>query len=166
MKRALQAVFVVCVVAGCPDPKTGKLNPYLTARTIINQASLSLPVAEGIFNQWAAQQADVEKRIKAQLKFARVKTAVANGIRLAHHGVNIAEQAREDPNAAKLLAHADAAWKDLYRFLDSLLVSGDSEVVVVVGPRPDSGGPTVGAKKSALSMKGSPLLALPVSLIP
>lgn len=175
MKRLLLALLVAVIVTACPDPQTGKIDPYLTAHTIINQASLALPVAEGIFNQWLYQQTDAEKAKKAQLAFAKVKTAVANGFKLAHDGVAIAKQAKEDPDVSKLLAQADTAWKDLYKFLDDLLAPGDTPIVVAVaGGTTEGGGAAsqpaapegVGVKKSAVKMKPSPMMALPKSVIP
>lgn len=176
MKRLMLALLAAIIVAACPDPNTGKIDPYLTAHTVINQASLALPVAEGIFNQWLYQQTDAEKAKKARLTFAKVKTAVANGFKLAHDGVEIAKQAKEDPDIGKLLAQADTAWKDLYKFLDDLLAPGDTPIVVAVGTGAAEGGAPasqpasttggIGVKKSAVKQKPSPIMALPKSIIP
>jgi len=159
---------------GCPNPETGKVDPYLTAHTVINQVSLAVPIAQGIFNQWLYAQTDAEKIKTAQQTFAKIVTAVSNGFKLAHDGVDIAKQAKEDPNVSKLMAQADAAWKDLYKFLDDLLDKGDPGVVVAYGAGAAEGGaaasqPTtsgVGVKKSAITVKKSPMMALPKTLIP
>ena len=56
MKRAFTFLIVVGLLgpplSGCPNPETGKIDPYLTAKTIINQAQTALSLADGIFNQW------------------------------------------------------------------------------------------------------------------
>ena len=169
MKRLVLAVVVALLMGGCPDPQTGKIDPYLTAHTVINQASMALPIAEGIFNQWLYQQTDAEKVKKVQLTFAKVKTAVANGLKLAHDGVDIAKQAKQDPDVSKLLAHADTAWKDLYKFLDDLLSKGDTDIVVAV--KEEKGGAAsqpagIGSTSSALKAKPSPMAVLPKTLLP
>lgn len=175
MKRLALCLVLALLAWGCPDPQTGKIDPYLTAHTVINQASLALPIAEGIFNQWLYQQTDVEKAKKAQLSFEKIKTAVANGLKLAHDGVDIAKQAKEDPDVSKLLAQADSAWTDLYKFLDDLLAPGDTPIVVAVGEGTAEGGGAasqpatsggVGVKTSAVKVKPSAMMALPKSLIP
>lgn len=162
MKRVALAIAAALLVWGCPNPETGKIDPYLTAHTVINQASLALPIAEGIFNQWLYQQTDAEKAKKAQLTFAKVKTAVANGFKLAHDGVDIAKQAKEEPDVAKLLAQADTAWKDLYKFLDDLLAAGDPGVTVAVGP----GATSQPAGTKPPLAKVNPMDSLPKSIIP
>jgi hypothetical protein len=172
MKRLVLCLVAALFVWGCPDPQTGKIDPYLTAHTIINQASLALPIAQGIFNQWLLAQTDAEKAKQAQLKFEQIKTAVSNGLVLAHNGVDIAKQAKEDPDVSKLLAQADEAWKSLYKFMDDLLGKGDTPIVVALGggsqpasqPTTTSGG--VGVKHAAVTVKPSPLMALPKTLIP
>lgn len=173
MKRLALCLALALLAWGCPDPQTGKIDPYLTAHTVINQASLALPIAQGIFNQWLYAQADAEKAKKAQVTFAQVYTAVSNGLKLAHDGVDIAKQAKEDPDVSKLLAQADAAWKSLYKFLDDLLGQGDPGIVVAVSTGTAEGGaaasqPSSGikSKASALTTKKKPIEALPKSLIP
>jgi len=171
MKKLILVVLVACGLAACPDPQTGKVSPYLTARTIINQANTALALADGIFTQWMLGQADAEKAKKAQTTYVRVKTAVANGLQVAYAGVGIAEQAKRDPDVAKLLAQADEAWKALSKLLGGLLGAGDPGVTVVLAAgSPPASQPaakgTVGSKTSALTTKSSPLNALPASLIP
>ena len=117
----LCAVLLLTMVVGCPDPQTGKVDPYLTARTVIMQSGVGLAVAEGIFGQWFMMQADKEKAAKAQETFYKVKTAVSNGFQLALNGVDIAEQAKKDPDVTKLLAGANEAWGNLHKFLSDLL---------------------------------------------
>jgi hypothetical protein len=176
MKRLALAMLAALFIWGCPDPTTGKIDPYLTARTIINQAQTALALADGIFNQWLLGQTDAEKAKKAQETYVRTKTAVANGLQIAYKGVDIAQQAKTDPDVAKLLAQADGAWKALSKFLGDLLAKGDTPVVVALGegdaeggtaasqPATTSGG--VGKKTSALTAKANPMDALPSSLIP
>ena len=175
MKRLILTLLVAMLSWGCPDPQTGKIDPYLTARTIILQANTSLALADGIFNQWLLAQTDAEKAKKTQAIYEKTRTAVSNGLQLALNGVDIAQQAKEDPDIAKLMAQADEAWKSLSKFLGDLLDKGDPGVTVALaegsteGSTPASqpaaaGG--VGVKRSAVKVKPSPLNALPKSLVP
>jgi hypothetical protein len=161
---------------GCPDPQTGKIDPYLTARTVILQANTALALADGIFNQWLLGQTDAEKAKRTQQIYEKTRTAVSNGLQLALNGVDIAQQAKEDPDVAKLMAEADKAWKSLSKFLTDLLAKGDPGVTVALAegdkeggtpasqPATTSGG--VGVKRSAVKVKQSAAMALPKSLIP
>ena len=124
MKKLLMALVAVFIV-GCPNPETGKTDPWLTARVLIFQSKNAVPIAESIFMQWTFAQTDAEKVKKAQETFYKIKTAVLNGFALALDGVNIAQQAKEEPDVTKLLAQASLAWADLHKFLGDLL--GDKE---------------------------------------
>lgn len=167
MKRAL--LLAAVLLLGCPGPD-GKIDPYLTAHTVINQAALALPIAQGIFNQWALSQTDQEKVKAAKLVFEKVCTAVANGLKVASDGVDIAKVAKETPDVAKLLAQADMAWKDLYKFLDDLLAKGADGITVALaeGAAPPTSQPAagVGVKRSAVKVSKSPMSYLPQSLVP
>lgn len=158
MKKLIICLIAALFLWGCPDPQTGKVDPYLTAHTVINQVGMAVPIAQGIFNQWVYAQSDQEKVQKAQLKFNQILTAVSNGLAIAHNGVDIAKQAKEDPDVSKLLAQADEAWKSLYKFLDDLMGTAPPKDTT-----PAEEG--VGTKSLALSAK-SPLADLPKSLIP
>lgn len=162
MKRAALALAAALLLWGCPDPQTGKIDPYLTARTIILQANTSLALADGIFNQWLLAQSDAEKAKKTQVTYEKVRTAVSNGLQLALNGVSIAEQAKKDPDIAKLMAEADKAWQSLSKFLADLLDKGDSGVTVALVEEPTS--QPSGEKKPLAKI--NPLDALPKSLIP
>lgn len=176
MKKLILILVIALVAVGCPDPQTGKIDPYLTARTIILQANTSLALASGIFAQWLLGQSDSEKAKKTQAIYEKTRTAVSNGLQLALNGVAIAQQAKEDPDVAKLLAQADKAWQSLSKLLGDLLAKGDPGVTVALAegdtegsmaasqPATTSGG--VGVKRSAVKVKLSPLMALPKSLIP
>lgn len=163
MKRLALAFMAVMMMVACPDPLTGKIDPYMTARTVINQAGVSLALADGIFNQWLLAQSDVEKAKKTQATYVQIKTAVANGLQVAYVGVGIAEQAKKDPDISKLLAEADNAWKALSKLLGGLLGAGDSEVTVALATAPASQ-PATGSK--APLAKINPMDYLPKSLIP
>lgn len=164
--------FLISMETGCPDPQTGKVDPYLTARTVILQANTALALADGIFNQWLLAQTDLEKAKKTQAIYEKTRTAVSNGLQLALNGVDIAQQAKEDPDVAKLMAEADKAWQSLSKFLSDLLGKEDSGVTVALAegetaasqPATTSGG--VGVSRSAVKVKSSPLNALPRSLVP
>lgn len=119
MKRA---VILAILLTSCPNPTTGKVDPYLTARTVITQAGTAVALADGIFNQWVLNQPeDKAKEVKA--KYLRIKTAVLNGLQMALDGVDIAEKAKKDPNVTTLLAAADKAWQDLQKLISDLMVT-------------------------------------------
>lgn len=120
MKRILLAVMAAILLAACPGP-AGKVDPWLTARTIILQTQTAVGLADGIFQQWLLSQPEGEKKEDAKAKYLKIKQTVMNGLQLALDGVNIAEQAKKDPDVQKLLAAADAAWKDLQKLLADLL---------------------------------------------
>jgi len=122
LKLAL-ILIPVLTLQGCPDPNTGKIDPYLTARTIILQANTSLALADGIFNQWLLSQSDADKAKKTQEVFEKARTVVANSLQLALNGVTIAETAKTNPNMADLMKEANAAWVNLRKLLEDLFVS-------------------------------------------
>jgi hypothetical protein len=173
MKRLVLAILLALVAWGCPDPQTGKVDPYLTARTIILQANTALALSDGIFNQWLLGQTDAEKAKKAQTTYQKVKTSVSNGLQLALNGVAIAEQAKKDPDVKKLMAEANGAWDNLRKFLEDLLAKPEDAALVTVASAAEppasqpattktSGG--VASKTSALTAKKSPLDSLPKKL--
>lgn len=168
MKRLALAVLLALVAWGCPDPQTGKIDPYLTARTIINQGNIGVTLAEGIFNQWLFAQTDAEKAKKTQATFEKIKTGVLNGLQLALNGVAIAEQAKKDPNITELMVAANDAWGNLRKFLEDLLAKPEDAALVTVASTAPASQPTtakggVNVKTSALVIK-SPLEALPKKL--
>lgn len=173
--KKLMLFGIIVLAMGCPRVPNGSVDPYLTAHTIINQVSLALPVAQGIFNQWIYGQTDVEKAKKAQQTFAKISTAVSNGLKVAHDGVDMVKKAKGEPKIANILAQADLAWKDLYKFMDDLLAGGDHGIVVILEPAEEKGSGSAskpaapagtGVKTSAVIVKSSPIMALPRTLIP
>jgi hypothetical protein len=156
---------------GCPNPETGKIDPYLTAKTIILQANTALALADGIFNQWLLGQADAEKAKKTEAIYTKTRTSVANGLQLALNGVAIAEQAKKDPDIKLLMAEANKAWTNLRKFLEDLLAKEDDAALVeaVAGGTAPASQPTttsgeVKSATSALTQKVSPLHNLPKTL--
>lgn len=123
MKRLVLALVAAIIVTACPNPETGKIDPYLTARTIILQANTALSVADGIFQQWLLGQSDQEKVVKAQKTYTLAKSGVTNGLQMALNGVNIAEQAKKDPDIKELMKEANEAWGSLRKFLEDLFAS-------------------------------------------
>lgn len=163
MKRML---MLVLLLAACPNPETGKVDPWLTARTIINGANVSLVLADGIFGQWLSTQTDPVKVKESQTRYQQVRTAVANGLQLALNGVDLAQTAKEAPDVQKLLAQANSAWAALTKLLGDLLGSGDHGIVLAVadGTASQPASQPVGVKRSAVTVKRSPLQALPKKL--
>jgi hypothetical protein len=50
--RLASLAMTALLLAGCPNPQTDKIDPWLTAKTIINQSKIGVPIAESIFMQW------------------------------------------------------------------------------------------------------------------
>lgn len=120
MKKLLMALVAVFIV-GCPNPQTGKTDPWLTARAVILQARNALPIADSLFMQWTFGQSD-EKTVKEKSAlFYKIKTGVLDGFQVALDGVDIAEQAKKEPDVTKLLAQANKAWADLHTMIGNLL---------------------------------------------
>ena len=172
MKRLVFVFVLALVVWGCPNPHTGRIDPYLTARTIILQANTALALADGIFGQWVLGQTDVEKAKKSKAVYLRAKTGVANGLQLALNGVAIAEQMKKDPNVKDLMVVANKAWGNLRKFLEDLLAKPEDAALVVVAAEPPAtqpaaktSTPNIGVKRAAVTVKKSPLNAFPMKLL-
>lgn len=171
MKWAIMLLLVMVVLlCGCPGPSE-KANPYLTAHVVINQASLALPIAEGIFNQWLYRQPELDNAsVKRTVQgFYRVMTALRHSVKLAHDGVDIAEQMKEDPDVNKLLRLSDVAWKGLRDFLGELLAGGSSEIVVSIieETEPEGAEPEeIEVRILSMPISNNPMTALPKSLLP
>jgi hypothetical protein len=157
MKKLILTLMVALLAWGCPDPQTGKIDPYLTARTIILQANTALSVADGIFQQWLLGQSDQEKVAKAQKTYTLAKSGVTNGLQMALNGVNIAEQAKKDPDIKKLMSEANEAWTSLRKFLEDLFA-----------PTPPASQPTSDGIRAKLKLIKKPagLKLLPTTLGP
>lgn len=149
MRRATLAVAAALLV-GCPNPDTGKVDPYITARAIILQVQTAVSLADGIFQQWAVGQPSGEELEKTKATYYKIKTAIFNGIKLALDGVDIAEQAKEDPDVNKLLEKADAAWKDLKNFLSDLFAKTSNAIAKIDSARIRLGAPSAVALSTAV----------------
>lgn len=158
-------VTVLLFMCACPSPITGKVDPYLTARTIINQSQTALALADGIFNQWKLGQTDTEKVERAARAYQKIKAGVTGGLQLALNGVDIAEQAEVDPNVKALLTKANAAWQTLRTTLAEILTLGDKVDIVAVSTSPvvKTIGPV--GKKTA-TLKGAEAKKNPVDQLP
>lgn len=163
IKRLMMLVALATMVVACPDPQTGKIDPYLTARTIILQANTALAVADGIFQQWLLGQADAEQVKKAQNTYVLAKSGVTNGLQAALNGVNIAELAKKDPDIEKLMAEANEAWGSLRSFLTDLFKKPEPTSQPAVTKKE---GTTEIRAKLKLIRKPKGLKILPKSLIP
>lgn len=153
--------------AGCPSPVTGKIDPYLTARTIILQANTAVVLSDGIFNQWLLGQTDPEKAHSSTLAYERIKTRVSYGLRLALDGITIAEQAQKNPDVAALMESAEKAWIDLRAFITELLKKPEDAALVSLPACPATQSPTdmAGVSSKTLPLtRSSPVDALPLKL--
>lgn len=164
MKRCL---ISFALMLGCVSPQTGKVDPYITARATISQAQVVVSLADGVFTQWSVTQTDPGKVTKATATYARVKTGVVNGLRLAYDAVNIAEAAHKEPDMEAIGRYANAAWTDLYSLLSGL-VKKENVPVSVAGPatfptsEPSSGG--IGKSSYSLTIR-EPFAVFPKTLL-
>lgn len=161
-------MLVLLLMSGCPESQTQILSdPYLTAKTVISQANIALSLADGIFQQWALGQADIQKRAGAQKTFTIIKTSVANGLQLALKGVEIAQTAKQNPDLRVLMGQSEEAWRALTQFLAGILDPKDNSIVVAFTPPNDAAPPAggVSVKEAALRPHVSPLDSLPISLL-
>jgi|WetSurSiteA1Bulk_404760.scaffolds.fasta_scaffold47736_2 hypothetical protein len=118
MLRVLILVLAL-VLTNCPGP-TGKVDPFLTARSIVTGAQTSLTFADGIFAQWTLRQSDAVKVKTATEKYTYLKLLVSDGLQVAYQGIAVAEQAKTDPDTIKIMDKAEEAWKELRTFLSDL----------------------------------------------
>ncbi len=94
-------------------------------------------------------------------------TVASNSLMLAHDGVDIAKQAKEDPDIGELLHLSDVAWGDLRDFLDELLTNGGSGIIVDVIEEEELAGPgEIEVRVLTMIVDKDPMDALPESLIP
>lgn len=166
MVMVLALLMMIPVEMGCPDPVTGQVDPYLTARTIILQANTALALADGIFGQWVLGQSDVEKAKKAQAIYTKSKTGVANGLQLALNGVAIAQQAKTDPDITKLMAEANKAWINLRKFIEDLMAAPMVQPPAAVATKTDTKKEALPIRAKLKVIKKPSLKNLPKSLIP
>lgn len=168
IKKLMMLVVLATMVVACPDPTTGKIDPYLTARTIILQANTAIALADGIFQQWLLGVTDAEKSKKAQHTYVLAKSGVTNGLQIALNGVNIAEQAKKDPDIKKLMDEANKAWTSLRSFLEELFKppAPTTQPVAVAKKGEAKAEPSPIRAKLKLIKKPKGLKNLPKSLIP
>lgn len=168
MKRAAQLFLLLVAVgmlAGCPNPATGKTDPWLTAKTIINQSKMGVPVADVIFTQWKLSQTDQQKVAEAEAKYVKIKLAVINGLQVAYDGVVIAEQAKTDPDMAKLMDQAEKAWQDLRKFIEDLLKPEPAPTTQPATPKARAPSP-LPTPKPVVKLEEIDLKVLPKTLLP
>jgi hypothetical protein len=121
LKRTLLLVCLVPLIAGCPHNGPGPvISPYTTARAAIQTAQIALSMADGVFEIWAGTQTDLLAVEAARAKYLKVRTAVADGLKVAMDAVALAEAVGVDLDLGKVLAAAEAAWQDLRKFLSDL----------------------------------------------
>lgn len=158
MIRARLLLVALLLLVGCPGPG-GKVDPYATARTVINSMQFSVSFADAIFNQWAIKQTDPAKVKAASEKYAYIRLLVLDGLQAALKGVDIAEQAKKDPDMTKLMDQAELAWKDVRVFLADLLKTP--------APPPPTTQPTDPALRAKLKLeKVFGVKDLPETLLP
>lgn len=121
MLKRIMLVGAVLLIAGCPHNGPGPvINPYSTARGVIQLAQIALTMADGVFEEWAGAQTDLIMVEATRAKYTKVRTAVADGLKVAMDAVAVAEAAGTEIDLSKILAAAETAWQDLRKFLSDL----------------------------------------------
>jgi hypothetical protein len=128
--RKILTVLLFVLLAGCPGLTNCKgTDPYATARLVIGGTQIAVQSSEAVFMAWAATQTDMEKVKVALAKFTKIKAAVLQGLQVALDGVDIAQQAKTDPDIKKLMAQAETAFQDLRKLLEGLLAKPTTQLV-------------------------------------
>lgn len=140
MLRKITFLVVLSVLASCPGFTScpGK-DPYATARAIISGTQVVVGMSDSVFYAWASLQSDPELVKKALAIFTKTKNSVFTGLQVALDGVDIAQQAKVDPNITKLMEKAETAFQDLKKFLADLLAKAPatpSTMPKVAAPKP------------------------------
>jgi len=131
MRKILTAVLLAMLFVACPGFTSceGKTDPYTIARLTISGTQVAVQASEAVFMAWAAAQTDMEKVKAALAKFTKIKSSVLQGLQVALDGVDIAQQAKTDPDIKKLMALAETAFQDLRKLLEELLAKPSSQPV-------------------------------------
>lgn len=111
MKRWSMLIPFLIVTSCAHCPVSGS-NPYNVARAVIQAAQLALNVAAGVFASFGSPS--------SQPQFIQISTAVADGLKLALDGVNVAEEQKSGFDLNKLMANAESSYQDLRAFLTAL----------------------------------------------
>lgn len=120
MIRKLLLVLPTLVLLACPKPPVpGPKSPYDVARGYINDALRAVPLADIVFDVWAAS-VDPAKAAETRADYARVKKAVIDALYVALAAVDIAESQNAGLDLDKLFAQAEAAWQQLRKFLEDI----------------------------------------------
>lgn len=138
MRKILTAVLLAMLFVACPGFTNceGKTDPYTIARLTINGTQVAVQASEAVFMMWASTQTDMEKVKAALAKFTKIKAAVLQGLQVALDGVDIAQQAKTDPDIRKLMAAAETAFQDLRKLLEEILAKpGPSSQPVPKDPK-------------------------------
>lgn len=124
--KLLFLFVLVTLLMGCPDPKTGKVDPYLTAENSISFAKSSLVLADTMFQQVTTYAGITgDKLASAKATYKKVRTAVEKALDAAMVALNIAKENKDGVNVGKLLASTDKAWTALRDFISSLIPAGE-----------------------------------------
>jgi len=120
--RKILTLILLALLPSCPGLTNCKgTDPYATARLVVSGTQIAVQSSEAIFMVWAATQTDMEKVKVALAKFTKIKAAILQGLQVAMDGIDIAQQAKTDPDIKKLMAAAETAFQDLRKLLEELL---------------------------------------------
>lgn len=122
MKNLLLATLLLTTAAtSCTECPPSKNLPdgFAIGRATVQGAQLALFGADAVFEFWAAF-ADTTTVAAARPKYLRIRVSVVSGLQLALDGIAIAESQKSGFDLNKLMAQAEASWKDLRAFLATL----------------------------------------------
>jgi len=125
--KVMLAAVLVMTLASCPDPVTGKIDPYLTTKTSIAFAKSSLVLADALFENILVYAKIVGDKAKdARTKYAKAKDIVTKTLAAAEAGLEIAMKANKGVDVMTIMMDTDRAWKALRDLIASFMPSTTS----------------------------------------
>lgn len=100
MVRMILLTVALSLLAGCPGFK--ELSSYDKARYILGYHPMGLLVADTIVGRWGKRQTDEAKKKEILDKYAKIRTAVDDGIAATLKSIDVAEEAGKPVDESKL----------------------------------------------------------------
>jgi len=141
--KLILIILLLALLPGCPDPVTGKVDPYKTADNAFAIARSSLGLADAAFEQVVVYIGLTGDKLAAvRLEYQTHRKTVKDLIDAAYEAYQIAVKNKEEVNVASILADSDKAWTTLRTFIASLMdsigaVSGPQSTGAAVKTPPD-----------------------------
>ena len=133
-RKALCATIIsllLTLVIACPNPQTGKIDPYLTTENALAFTKVSLTAADAMFTNilvYLKKPAEEIKKIRDG--YNKVRTAVDKALVVAGESLAIAKKANKGVTLMQIMADTDKAWKALREFITALMPSTTSTMSV------------------------------------